>query len=177
MHTPCETLPSKASLWGIAAQRQVGETSLNDMSSRSHQIIRLVSSYSPSSMMHTGLVENNGLCKFLWNQPAFHRSWANKRIVSADGGEPTSRYSVWDSSNLVGCKPGTYTLQFRHLISHVLHKVKALRNYLLHKERSQQIFLIPNCYVLAAEFCRFSRKWKSITNSCWRSQTEGRSPY
>lgn len=65
MHTPCETLPSKASLWAIAAQRQVGETSLNDMSSRSHQIIRLVSSYSPSSMMHTGLVENNGLCKFL----------------------------------------------------------------------------------------------------------------
>lgn len=128
-------------------------------------------------MMHTELVENIGLCKFLWNQPAFHRSWANKRIVSADGGEPTSRYSVWDSSNLVGCKPGTYTIQFRHLTSHVLHKVKALRNYLLHKERFQQIFLISNCYVLAAEFCRFSRKWKSITNSCWRSQTEGRSPY
>lgn len=30
----------------LAAQRQVGETALNDTSSRSHQIIRLVSSLS-----------------------------------------------------------------------------------------------------------------------------------
>ena len=128
------------------------------MSSRSHQIIRLVSSYPPSSIMHTDLVGNNGCASSCETSQHFtDRGLTNELSLQTVESQPQGIASGTPATSLVASLVlKLYNFSILHLMFFIRLKPSVIT--CCKKSVINRFSSFPTGYLLGAEFCRFSRK-------------------